>query len=582
MQIFLKKLIVVVIILLIYEMNVFGKKIDQEAINYVKNNGYEIAENTKEKIIDEILIVTNEPIGDDDALYPDWLNIFHIVTKKKFIRGELLFKSGDVIDTRLIEETIRNLMALSIFRVVEIIFINDNKKGFVDIIVYTRDIWSWGWAGSIVGGGGDNVFTFYMFNNNFLGQYLYIGGGFSYGNATWLLTEKYSDTRIFNSKIEVSEQVNFYLNHDGTYEGEAVYLSCDLPLRSRLSEFGFETTLQYKNNIERKFEGTQLKRYLVFFEEDVVYPVKEQYRQTEFLLSGGLLHSFGYKVKYNFGYGLGYFRNKYGVIDKLPDVVYEKFRRDFIPYDDYGPYVYTKYTQHNYKYKRIKNFYTYRIYEQVPFGYHWYTRFDYSDINFGSKFSYFVYYTQITYQDLISDENIYSLSASTQSKIKENRMENNLYQFSIVNYFDRLLAGRFAYLLRFGFFANPDKRETIYLGGDNYLRGYKSNLFTGNKYINTSLEYRFDPIEILGLYWGSVIFYDAGNSFDKPEIDSLKTIGKIKFHSSAGFGIRLLYPQAQDKIFRIDFGVPFEKQYASFNNLTSILEKFSFNFEHTF
>jgi hypothetical protein len=107
---------------------------------------------------------------------------------------------------------------------------------------------------------------------------------------------------------------------------------------------------------------------------------------------------------------------------------------------------------------------------------------------------------------------------------------------------------------RFVFLASMLDRYQNYLnlrtsiGGDGRLRGYPANQFLGQHYVAANLEYRSDPVEIAAVQAGFVLFTDIGDAFDDWKAMQLK--------QSAGFGLRLVFPQLQRSVMRLDLGFP--------------------------
>lgn len=69
-----------------------------------------------------------------------WVNKFHIRTRDRVIRQELLFKEGKAYDDKLLQETERNLRNLNFLGKVEIETIRNRER--MDVLVKTQDQWS--------------------------------------------------------------------------------------------------------------------------------------------------------------------------------------------------------------------------------------------------------------------------------------------------------------------------------------------------------------------------------------------------------------------------------------------------------
>jgi outer membrane protein assembly factor BamA len=86
------------------------------------------------------------------------------------------------------------------------------------------------------------------------------------------------------------------------------------------------------------------------------------------------------------------------------------------------------------------------------------------------------------------------------------------------------------------------------LGGDNRLRGYAAGAFQGTNLAALNAEFRTDSVDILSAQVGLAAFLDvAGADSSLEELELFKGIGT---------GIRILFPQAERIVMRLDLGFP--------------------------
>ena len=123
-------------------------------------------------IIGEI-VIRNENIFDTaDPKEDNWLfrlaNKLHVKTRPWVIRGQLLFRTGDRYDRRLLEESERILRSSSYHYDAWIrpIAFHD---GSVDVEVVTRDVWTLKPGFSFGRSGGANSISIKIEDSNFLG-----------------------------------------------------------------------------------------------------------------------------------------------------------------------------------------------------------------------------------------------------------------------------------------------------------------------------------------------------------------------------------------------------------------------------
>lgn len=102
------------------------------------------------------------------------LNMLHINTRASVIRRQLLFRSGERISQRLIEETERLLRANAYLYDVSIRPVA-YRNGVADIEVRTRDTWSLEPGASLTRSGGSNTTGISLREQNFLGTGVSVG-----------------------------------------------------------------------------------------------------------------------------------------------------------------------------------------------------------------------------------------------------------------------------------------------------------------------------------------------------------------------------------------------------------------------
>ena len=128
-------------------------------------------------VVSENIFDTTNP--KEDHLLFRWANALHIPTRPSVIRGALLFKSGDVLSVRVIEETERLLLGRNSY-LYEVRFRPiAYQDGVVDIEVMTRDTWSLNFDVGVSRSGGANSSGFEVTERNLLGTGTTIGLGYS-------------------------------------------------------------------------------------------------------------------------------------------------------------------------------------------------------------------------------------------------------------------------------------------------------------------------------------------------------------------------------------------------------------------
>ena len=129
-------------------------------------------------VIGEVRVDTRNIFDLDDpaenGIFYRAFNRLHLVTRRQVIARMLLFKSGEPVSARKVEETERILRGLKIIHDLDI-RPAVRADGKVDIDVTTRDAWSLDVTGSFSRSGGNNKSSFGFRERNLLGTGLSIG-----------------------------------------------------------------------------------------------------------------------------------------------------------------------------------------------------------------------------------------------------------------------------------------------------------------------------------------------------------------------------------------------------------------------
>ena len=124
-------------------------------------------------VIGEIRVVTHDIFDTtdpkEDYLLFRWANALHIQTRPSVIRRALLFKSGDAVSVRALEETERLLLSNNAFLYDVQFRPIAYHDGVVDIEVATRDTWSLGFGVRASRAGGANSSGVAITERNLLG-----------------------------------------------------------------------------------------------------------------------------------------------------------------------------------------------------------------------------------------------------------------------------------------------------------------------------------------------------------------------------------------------------------------------------
>jgi len=148
-----------------------------------------------------------------------WANALHVRTRPFVIERALLFKSGDPVSVRLIEETERTLRSNRYLYDVQI-RPGAYHDGSVDIEVITRDTWSLDPSANAGRTGGANSSGIHLAEHNLLGTGISLGVGRSKTVDRTSQEFKFSNDRVFGTRI--STAFTHETNSDGSRDSASI------------------------------------------------------------------------------------------------------------------------------------------------------------------------------------------------------------------------------------------------------------------------------------------------------------------------------------------------------------------------
>ena len=173
--------------------------------------------------VGEVRVVARQIFDTEDPkesyLLFKWANALHIQTRPEVIARQVLFKTGDLVSERVIEETERVLRANRYLYDVQFHPVVQ-PGGVVDIEVLTRDTWSLDVGASVGRAGGANSSGVHLREYNLLGTGTMVNLGRSNDvdrSGTELL---FANERIFGSSVSAS--LSHAINSDGRRDAVSV------------------------------------------------------------------------------------------------------------------------------------------------------------------------------------------------------------------------------------------------------------------------------------------------------------------------------------------------------------------------
>ena len=509
-----------------------------------------------------------------------------------------------------------NLLDTTIFSDV-VYFIATTDDRTIEILIIAKDIWSLKVSTKPSGGGGVYSLLISENENNFLGlnKNLSLDQGFdtfydsaksnNSGNPSmcidYFIGQSYLDRRFLGTKHILLEKSRFYFS-EGKKTGDSYLINLYYPLHRRTTKWGYSVSSSYSNRIYRLLEKGGTQYYPDFTNE--TNPKATIVRLKTIDADSYIVRSFGYENKFNILFGIRVFNDEYGnALDTLGSL------RDYEDKTSYYFYNVLRFFN-NYDYKKIINFNNYGLWEYVPEGFNLSLQTTYSDKEIGSYDTYLAFYFYSLYQFFYFNNSLFRISYAQQYVIDNGivgKADGRYTKININNHLNLFGFGSFVFQSDYSQVlpnSSNGKISKLRYGGsidiypevESYkfydrtsliLRGYPKDYFEGIRALLFNIEFRTNPVYLLSSYVGAVIFTDslAIEDIDEDDSDSIATIStlpKIKdlndFNTSAGIGLRILLPQFNRSVLRVDFAMPIRES----NPLIYGEKQFSFGFFQVF
>ncbi len=512
------------------------------------------------RIIEGVDTVRLEMIEERDPA-PRILNVIHVVTRPYVVERELLLRPGDRFQETLADETQRNLASLSQFSLVLVIPAEGRTPGTVRLVVITKDVWSLrlNWDATVTTHGLESLYM-NPSETNLLGTHQTAGLAFRWLPASHSFGAQYTIPRVSGSHTSIAADAGIVLNNaTGAGEGSYGDLSVTSPLWSSRTEWSWGASGSWSKEITRLYSAGEVA--LVALDpatrcaETPSLCLPWVYHSSSASAVAFATRSFGWAVKQDVTLGFSASTSTY----TLPDVsAYDPatvaaFRATRLPRgeDRVGPYV--QYRVYRSDFLRVLDLDTLALQEDYRLGPQAVVRFYPVLAALGSSRTLYGVTAGVSWLAAIGDgyaqgivDTVTEVDAAS-GKVTDGsvRLEGRLAT-------PRTALGRLvldgALLDRY---ANSLNRLTS-LGGDSRLRGYPTQAFVGQHFVVVNAEARSPGLQLLEtVQLGGVVFYDAGNAFD--------TWSGLRLWHAVGVGGRVLFPQLDRVVFRVDVGVPLSR-----------------------
>ncbi|PZR06279.1 MAG: hypothetical protein DI536_30555 [Archangium gephyra] len=521
------------------------------------------------KLVEEILVSVEDVIGPDDP-YPSLLNVFHARTRDQVVRREVMQQPGTVWDPHRVMETERNLRRLFFIAVARVVPVKGTNGG-VALLVVIKDKWSLRLSNSFtLIGPLLQYLQLQLIEVNFNGWGQQLAVNTTIRLDTFAIGQLFIERRLFSTRWYVGESASLIFNRlTGALEGTQGSVSIGEPIINLDPQWGFVVDGNWNVRRRRTFRGATVWQ-LPYVDErgettvPLIYDVREYEGKAE------LTRSFGRELKLDVSAAAGGWSRQY--TPTVTDVAQGAWlNANYLPRSENVTYVQAYARAFPANYRVLKNIDTYELSEDFQLGWLLQGGVRYA---FPLPFapSHFIEVGGAARYRFYRWDNLLSVTVAGAMRIRPGQeIANRRLAAELVNYSPPFWGGRLVTRLLVDFKANDLDNRQLLLGGSSGLRGTYAEQFQGRNMVLGNVEYRAKPIEFFSSWLGIVLFYDVGSAFD----------ARVQLTHTTGIGFRILLPQLNREVLRIDFGFViggpqpgFDRLNASWGQINDIRPEF--------
>ena len=545
----------------------------------LESRNTEIEPNPEGKIIGKVETERLEVIEDRDPFPKELLgvktmklaNSLHATTREWIVRRELLLKEGDVYTQVIIDEIARNIrgrMPVQISLVI-IVPIKSKDPDKVDLLVITKDIWSLrlSYDMSITLGGLENLLIVPQ-ETNLLGVHHTAQTRFQYQPETYSFGVGYRIPRFGTTWIGASAAASITINRrSGEPEGSGMSLGVGQGLYSTRTEWAWSADASYSVGVARRYSNARVFLFdsprtvtrdangrLVPIPDDIPY----QYKSRAYGASAAVTRSFGWGFKNNFSLSMNASKAEYETFDLSGFNAFaaQDFVSRALPTGEARVYPAISWNTFTTNFLRTLDINTLALQEDYRLGHDIAVSLYPVTRALGSSRDLVGVSARAGYA-LPMGDGLVGASVSTFAETctsskggceHDGRLSDAAVSGSFGAATPRIGFGRIVMNASFSNRYRNYLNARTFAGGDDRLRGYPSNYFFGKDTVFYNIEFRTTSVRIWTFALGGVAFYDAG--------DVAQGFDMLHAKQSVGLGARVLIPQVNRPVFRLDFALP--------------------------
>ncbi len=458
-----------------------------------------------------------------DRHFPySWANKIHIVTKESYIRSELLFKEGDVVDSERLQESERFLRRRPIFRYVKITT-SEPVNGEVDVLVETEDVWTTTIHASYSVAGGENSYSLGILEQNFLGLGKTVGAFMRKDIDRTTRGLSYRDPVFLHTRWDL------FGGYGRDEKGREWETHLERPFFSALTRHSEGVSFNDKTDEDRLFENG-----------DEVANFQHHTREVRMFGSYALVAKPQRvrRVTLAQEWNTDEFSDPQGAAPDLPSD-----RR-------VNPLLLGADCQ-NIEYHKMRGVTTFDRDEDINMGWVGQGEIGPSPEKFGATQDAWVGRLMLGKNFHAIENQVWLNAAKVDGRMEHGGVRDGVLRVRNQYYLmDWLPKHTFTFRSEYTVSKNLDPEDEFLLGGENGLRGYSVRQFSGSSRVLFTLENRravlYDWLHLVSMGWA--VFADAGAVWEKGPTPSIE-----KFRSDVGAGLRLAPSRSVDPgLVRID------------------------------
>lgn len=505
------------------------------------------------KRVGQILVKNLDVFDEHDGGWIAWTNMFHMTTREHIVAREVLLRPGDAWDWVIAEETRRRLAQPLFTSFVTVVPVRAANPREVHVLVVTRDIFSLRLNTEFEYQAG--IFSWLHIEpaeNNFLGRRKRLSAVLDMDQGRYSVGPSYFDSNIAGTRWQLTGIARALIGRESEdLEGSEGTLAVEHPLWAFSRRWGGGFRVDHFLGTVRSFRGRSLRPY-----DDAATPQVEQvpwtYRSRSLATNAFVTHQRGEKVISLFTLGHSFALRRPTVFEEffLEDPsLRAAFVRDVLPRSERVSSPYVRYGVFTPRYVTFREVNTFDLPEDVRLGPSASIGLSRAIRALGSERSFIGLSAELAFLEEVGHRGLLKLSANASARLLSSEVVDQRWGAEAYFATPKFLGfGRLVSSVSIERLVKNRSVRNLFLGGDSGLRGYAIGAFQGQALLRGNVELRTSSFKVLFTRLGGAVFWDFGHA--------APSFSDLLVHHDVGAGFRLLIPQLQPTVIRLDWAFP--------------------------